>query len=243
MVAPSASVSVWFRLEGGAPDKVRIEATSDVADLRDAIYAKVKAELEPRGITARLLVLSTADGKTYDDPRALVSTLPLDKEFIVTGTFVRAARSPFAAVAYGPRSSSGHAWKRSCRSGYWPAGGMFVCAWRRGFRRRLAVFVSGRAGRIMCGKCRSEFPPDFYENHRCPECKRLCACVLVSLSVFSRSVKTSSPGRPVCVVYCVFLFVVWCWPRRLCASMSPRSLCSTGCPVWHCSVLVLFLLS
>ena len=192
MAAASASVLVWFRLVGGAPDKVRIEATSDVADLRDAIYAKVKAKLEPRGVIASDLVLS-ADAVTYDDEEARVPSVHQTKKdaLIVTGTFVRAGRSPFAAAAYGPRSSSGRAWKRSCRSGYWPAGGMFVCAWRRGFRRRLAVFiVSGRAGRIMCGKCRSEFPPDLYENHRCRECKRLCARVLVALLVCSRSGRT-----------------------------------------------------
>ena len=66
-------------------------------------------------VDAFKLVLKTADGTTYDDPRALVSTLPLDKELIVTGTFVRAARSPFAA-AYGPRSScGGRTWTRPRR--------------------------------------------------------------------------------------------------------------------------------
>ena len=103
----AASVCVWFRLEGAASaDFLDVSSNNNVAQLRKAIYAELKAKLEPRGVIASDLVLSTADGKTYDDPRALVSTLPLDKELIVTGTFVRAARSPFAA-AYGPRSSCG----------------------------------------------------------------------------------------------------------------------------------------
>ena len=116
MAAASASVLVWFRLEGGAPDKVRIETSSDIVDLRDAVYAKVKAELEPRGITARLLVLSTADGKTtYSRGSQPVSTIDATTEdipLIVTGAFVCAAWSPFAA-AYGSRSSSGgRTWTR-----------------------------------------------------------------------------------------------------------------------------------
>jgi hypothetical protein len=146
-MAAASVCKIWFRLEGTAPDKVHIETSSDIADLRDAIYAKVKAKLEPRGVIASDLVLSTADrdGKTYDDEEARVPTVHQTKKeaLIVTGTFVRAARSLFAAAVYGPRSSSGHAWKRSCRSGYWPAGGVFVCAWRRGFRRRLAVYCIG----------------------------------------------------------------------------------------------------
>ena len=119
MAAASASVVVWFRLEGGAPDKVRIETSSDIADLRKAIYAELKAELEPRGITARLLVLSTADRKVYDDEEARVPSVHQTKKdaLIVTGTFVRAARSPFAAAYYGPRSScGGRTWARSRRS-------------------------------------------------------------------------------------------------------------------------------
>ena len=91
MAAPMpTSVRLWFCLEGAATSVI-VSFDAIVDDLRDAIYAKVKAKLEPRGVIASDLVLS-ADGKTYDDPRALVSTLPLDKEFIVTGTFVRAAR-------------------------------------------------------------------------------------------------------------------------------------------------------
>ena len=119
MAAASASVLVWFRLVGGAPDKVRIEATSDVADLRDAIYAKVKAKLEPRGVIASDLVLS-ADAVTYDDEEARVPSVHQTKKdaLLVTGTFVRAGRSPFAAAAYGPRSScGGRTWSRSRRSG------------------------------------------------------------------------------------------------------------------------------
>jgi hypothetical protein len=191
MAAAPGGVRLWFRLEGAASaDRVVLPPGADVADLRDKIKEKLKPKLDH--VAAVDLVLSTADGKTYDDEEASVPTVHHTKKeaLIVTGTFVRVARSPFAA-AYGPRSScGGRNWKRSCRSGYWPAGGMFV---RRGFRRRLAVFiVSGRAGRIMCGKCRSEFPPDLYENHRCPECKRLCARVLVALSVCSRSGRTGT---------------------------------------------------
>jgi hypothetical protein len=88
----SGHVRLWFRVEGAASaDVLDVPSNNNVAELRKAIYAELKAELEPRGITARLLVLSTADGTTYDDPRALVSTLPLDKELIVTGTFVHGA--------------------------------------------------------------------------------------------------------------------------------------------------------
>jgi hypothetical protein len=79
-----AAASVWFR----------VEATSDIVDLRDAIYANLKAELEPRGITARLLVLKTAAGEVYDDEEAKA---PTDR-------YVRARG---AAAAYGPRSSCG----------------------------------------------------------------------------------------------------------------------------------------
>ena len=104
----AASVRVWFRLEGAAStDFLDVSSNNNVAQLRKAIYAELKAELEPRGITARLLVLSTA-GKTYDDEEATVPTVHQTKKdaLIVTGTFVRAARPLFAA-AYGPRSSCG----------------------------------------------------------------------------------------------------------------------------------------
>ncbi len=100
MAAPSASVLVWFRLEGGAADKVRIETSSDIADLRKAYYAELKAKLAPRGVIASDLVLATADGKAYDE-EATVPTVHQTKKdaLIVTGTFVRAARYPFAAAA------------------------------------------------------------------------------------------------------------------------------------------------
>ena len=112
----AASVRVWFRLEGAAStDFLDVSSNNNVAQLRKAIYAELKAELEPRGITARLLVLSTA-GKTYDDEEATVPTVHQTKKdaLIVTGTFVRAARSPFAA-AYGPRSSCGGRTSRRSR--------------------------------------------------------------------------------------------------------------------------------
>jgi hypothetical protein len=114
MAAPS--VRIWFRLEGAASAfSVVVPDDANVDDLRDKI--KEKLADDARGVPAFKLVLKTADGTTHDDPRALVSTLPLDKEFIVTGTFVRAARSPFAAAYYGPRSSRGRAWTtRSRRS-------------------------------------------------------------------------------------------------------------------------------
>ena len=195
-MAAAPGVRIWLRLEGAASATSVVVANDEDANVDDLRY-KIKEKLanKLKHVDADDLRLSTADGKTtYSRGSQPVSTIDAtteDAPLLVTGTFVRAGRSPFAAAAYGPRSSSGRAWKRSCRSGYWPAGGMFVCAWRRGFRRRLAVFiVSGRAGRIMCGKCRSEFPPDLYENHRCPECKRLCARVLVVLSVCSRSDRT-----------------------------------------------------
>jgi hypothetical protein len=114
MAAPSAaSVRVWFRLDGAATSVI-VSFDANVDDLRKAIYAELKAELEPRGITARLLVLSTADGKTCDDEEARVPSVHQTKKdaLIVTGAFVRAARSPFAAHV--PRSPFGRAWKRSC---------------------------------------------------------------------------------------------------------------------------------
>ena len=93
----AATFSVWFCFERAAA-KVRIEATDDIADLRDAIYAKLKAKLAPRGIVASDLVLSTADA-VYDE-EARVPTVHQTKKdaLIVTGTYVRAARSPFAAA-------------------------------------------------------------------------------------------------------------------------------------------------
>jgi hypothetical protein len=111
MAAP-ASVRVWFRLEGAASaDFLDVSSNNNVAQLRKAIYAELKAKLEPRGVIASDLVLSTA-GKTYDDEEATVPTVHQTKKdaLIVTGMFVRAARSPFAAAAYGrygPRSSRG----------------------------------------------------------------------------------------------------------------------------------------
>jgi hypothetical protein len=114
-MAAAPGVRLWFRLDAAsAATSVVVPSDAIVDDLRDKI--KEKLADDARGVPAFKLVLSTADGKTYDDPRALVSTLPLDKEFIVTGTFVRAARSLFAA-AYGPRSScGGRTWTRARRS-------------------------------------------------------------------------------------------------------------------------------
>lgn len=110
-------VRAWFRLEGAtSADFLDISSDNNVAQLRKAIYTELKAKLEPRGVIASELVLATADGKTYEDPRALLSTLPFDNEFIVTGKF--ACRSPFA-TAYGPRSSlGGPTWTRCRRSRY-----------------------------------------------------------------------------------------------------------------------------
>ena len=125
MAAAPGGVRLWFRLEGAASaDRVVLPPGADVADLRDKV--KEKLADDARGVPAFKLVLKTADGTTYDDPRALVSTLPLDKEFIVTGTFVRAARSPFAA-AYGPRSSCGG---RTSRRSRYADRVVFVCVAR-----------------------------------------------------------------------------------------------------------------
>jgi hypothetical protein len=116
MAAPSmaASVCVWFRLEGAASaDFLDVSSNHNVAQLRKAIYAELKAKLEPRGVIASDLVLSTADGKTtYSRGSQPVSTIDAtteDAPLLVTGTFVRVARSPFAAAygLYGPRSSRG----------------------------------------------------------------------------------------------------------------------------------------
>jgi hypothetical protein len=97
MAAPSmaASVCVWFRLEGAASaDFLEVSLNNNVAQLRKAIYAELKAKLEPRGVIASELVLSTADRETYDDEEARVPTVHQTKKdaLIVTGTFVRAAR-------------------------------------------------------------------------------------------------------------------------------------------------------
>ncbi len=114
----AASVCVWFRLEGAASaDFLEVSLNNNVAQLRKAIYAELKAKLEPRGVIASELVLSTADRETYDDEEASVPTVHQTKKeaLIVTGTSVRAPRSLFAA-AYGPRSScGGHPCNRAAR--------------------------------------------------------------------------------------------------------------------------------
>jgi hypothetical protein len=88
-MAAATTISVWFRVEGAASaTSVDVTNGTNIDRLRDKI--KEKLADDAKGVPAYKLRISTADGKTYDDPRALVSTLPLDKEFIVTGTFVRA---------------------------------------------------------------------------------------------------------------------------------------------------------
>lgn len=94
-MAGPASVRVWFRLEGAAsPDFLDVSSSNNVAQLRKAIYAELKAKLEPRGVIASDLVLSTAEGKTYDEEATVPTAHQTKKDtLIVTGTFVRAARS------------------------------------------------------------------------------------------------------------------------------------------------------
>ena len=119
MAAPS--VRLWFRLEGAASAAfLDISSNTIVADLRDKIKEKLANKL--KHVDADDLRLSTADGKTtYSRGSQPVSTIDAtteDAPLIVTGTFVRAARSPFAA-AHGPRSScGGRTWTRSRRSWY-----------------------------------------------------------------------------------------------------------------------------
>ena len=95
-------------LRAASADRVFLLPGADVADLRDKI--KEKLADDARGVPAFKLVLSTANGKTtYSRASQPVSTIDAtteDAPLIVTGTFVRAARSPFAA-AYGLRSSRG----------------------------------------------------------------------------------------------------------------------------------------
>ncbi len=99
MVAMAAApgVRLWFRLDGAASaDFLDVSSNINVAQLRKAVYAELKAKLEPRGVIASELVLSTADGKTtYSRASQPVSTIDAtteDAPLIVTGTFVRAAR-------------------------------------------------------------------------------------------------------------------------------------------------------
>ena len=113
-MAAAPGVRLWFRVEGAASaDRVVLPPGADVADLRDKIKEKLAGQLQVkfgRTVDASELVLSTADGKTtYSRGSQPVSTIDAtteDAPLIVTGTFVRAARSPFAA-AYGLRSSRG----------------------------------------------------------------------------------------------------------------------------------------
>jgi hypothetical protein len=115
-MAAATTFSVWFRLEGAASaTSVDVTDSTNIDRLRDAIYAKIKAKLEPRGVIASDLVLKTAAGKVYDDEEAKAPTAHQTKKeaLIVTGTFVRAARSPFAA-AYGSRSSCGKEAEDGC---------------------------------------------------------------------------------------------------------------------------------
>jgi hypothetical protein len=115
-MAAAPGVRLWFRLEGAASAATSVVVPSDtiVDDLRDKIKEKLAGQLQVkfgRTVDASELVLSTADGKTtYSRASQPVSTIDAtteDTPLIVTGTFVRAARSPFAAAAYGPRSSCG----------------------------------------------------------------------------------------------------------------------------------------
>ena len=107
MAAAPGGVRLWFRLEGAASaSSVVVPDEANVDDLRKEIKAALANKL--KDVDAVDLRLSTADGKTYEDEEARVPTVHQTKKeaLIVTGTFVRAARSPFAA-AYGPRSSCG----------------------------------------------------------------------------------------------------------------------------------------
>ena len=59
MAAAPGGVRVWFRLEGAASaDFLDVSSNNNVAQLRKAIYAELKAKLEPRGVIASELVLS-----------------------------------------------------------------------------------------------------------------------------------------------------------------------------------------
>jgi hypothetical protein len=114
MAAAPGGVRVWFRLEGAASAATSVVVPSDT--IVDDLRKRIKEELgdDARGVPAFKLVLSTVDGKTYDDPRALVSTLPLDQEFIVTGTlsvscsrWLMVLAAPAAAAVYAPTGRAG----------------------------------------------------------------------------------------------------------------------------------------
>ncbi len=116
-MAAAPGVRLWFRLEGAASAATSVVVPSDTIfdDLRDKIKEKLKPKLDH--VAALDLVLSTADGKTtYSRASQPVSTIDAtteDTPLIVTGTFVRAVRSPFAA-AYGSRSSCGKEAEDGC---------------------------------------------------------------------------------------------------------------------------------
>ena len=122
-MAAAPAVRIWLRLEGAASATSVVVANDEDANVDDLRY-KIKEKLanKLKHVDADDLRLSTADGKTtYSRGSQPVSTIDAtteDAPLIVTGTFVRAARSPFAA-AHGPRSScGGRTWTRSRRSWY-----------------------------------------------------------------------------------------------------------------------------
>ena len=122
---------------------------------------------------------------------------------------------------------------RSC----WPAGGMFVgLVVASQYLLSRAVQGESCAGSAALSSLRifTKVIAALSVSVCAPVCLLLSQC---SLAVAAPVSKPAAAGRPECVVYCVFLLVVWCWPRRVCArslfcgSRVPCSSCSTGCPV------------
>lgn len=84
MASAAAAVRVWFRLEGAvSADFVDMPSNANVAELRRQIKMELANEL--RHVDAFRVSLSTADGATYNDPRASVSIIPQDAELLVQG--------------------------------------------------------------------------------------------------------------------------------------------------------------
>ncbi len=90
-----ATVRVWFKLEGAASaDFVKLSDLPPepiIGDLRDAIYAKNKAKLEPQRVVSADLRLSSTDGKSNYDEETLVSTIAPAHATKATGLLVTSA--------------------------------------------------------------------------------------------------------------------------------------------------------
>ena len=100
-MAAAPAVRIWLRLEGAASATSVVVANDEDANVDDLRY-KIKEKLanKLKHVDADDLRLSTADGTPYEDPEAPVPSVhnKAALALVVKGTFVRAARSPFAAA-------------------------------------------------------------------------------------------------------------------------------------------------